>query len=30
MLGALYGDATTETMSSLPFGDDICVTVVEG
>ena len=30
MLGALYGDATTETMASLPFGDDICVTVVEG
>lgn len=29
MLGALYGDASTATESSLPMGDDVCVTAVE-
>jgi predicted ArsR family transcriptional regulator len=29
MLGALYGDASALTESSLPMGDDVCVTSVE-
>ena len=29
MLGALYGDATAATESSLPMGDDRCITAVE-
>lgn len=29
MLGALYGDASAATESSLPMGDDVCVTAVE-
>jgi predicted ArsR family transcriptional regulator len=29
MLGTLYGDATAATESSLPMGDDRCVTAVE-
>lgn len=29
MLSALYGDTTPETESSLPMGDDICVTSVD-
>ncbi len=29
MLGTLYGDATAATQSSLPMGDDRCVTAVE-
>ena len=30
MLGALYGDdATGRLESSLPIGDDVCVTAVE-
>jgi hypothetical protein len=28
MLAALYGDAETATKSSLPMGDDVCVTAV--
>ncbi len=29
MLGALYGDTSPETSSSIPMGDEICVTAVE-
>jgi hypothetical protein len=29
MLGALYGDTSPATESSLPMGDDRCVTAVE-
>ena len=29
MLAALYGDTSPATQSSLPMGDDICVTAVE-
>jgi hypothetical protein len=28
MLGALYGETTAETRSSLPMGDAVCVTDV--
>ena len=28
MLGALYGDAETDLSSSLPMGDDVCITEV--
>jgi predicted ArsR family transcriptional regulator len=30
MLAALYGDTSPATQSSLPMGDDRCVTAVEG
>ena len=30
MLAAMYGDTTPETESSLPMGDDVCVTTVDG
>ena len=30
MLGALYGDTSAELESSIPMGDEVCVTAVEG
>ena len=29
MLGALYGDTSPEPSSSIPMGDEVCVTAVE-
>jgi predicted ArsR family transcriptional regulator len=29
MLGSLYGEASTQTESSLPMGDDVCITAVD-
>jgi predicted ArsR family transcriptional regulator len=29
MLGSLYGEASTQTESSLPMGDEICITAVD-
>ena len=29
MLGSLYGEASTQTESSLPMGDEVCITAVD-